>query len=257
MLADPGAVFRALHRPGDPFILANAWDAGTAKLLEALGAEAIGTSSSAHAFTLGREDMGHVTRDEALSHAADLVAAVAVPVSGDLENGYGDAPEDVAGTVRLAAEAGLAGLSIEDIAHPTGAAYDRTLAVERIRAAVAAARALPSDMVVSARADGVMLGLYGLEEGIARLQAFAEAGADCVMTPGTTTLEEAAQIVAAVPCPVNIIASGPNARFPREAWAGAGVARISLGSGLSRITQRLLGEAAEAMFQDGDFAHLA
>ena len=257
MPTDPGAVFRALHRPGDPFILANAWDAGTAKLLEALGAEAIGTSSSAHAFTLGREDMGYVTRDEALAHAAELVAAVAVPVSGDLENGYGDTPDDVAETVRLAAEAGLAGLSIEDIAHPNETAYDRALATERVRAAVAAARALPRDMVVSARADGVMLGLYSLDEGIARLQAFAEAGADCVMTPGTTTLEEAARIVEAVPCPVNIIASGPNAQFSREAWAETGVARISLGGALSRITQRLVGEAAEAMFQDGDFSHLA
>ncbi|MFV2002782.1 MAG: isocitrate lyase/phosphoenolpyruvate mutase family protein, partial [Paracoccaceae bacterium] len=109
MPRDPGADFRTLHKPGNPFVLANAWDAGSARVLAGLGARAIGTSSAAHAFTLGRPDMGHVSRDEALSHAVDMVAAVNIPVSGDFENGYGEAPDTVAHTVRLAAEAGLAG----------------------------------------------------------------------------------------------------------------------------------------------------
>jgi len=111
---DPGPAFRALHRPGAPFILANAWDGGSAAMLAALGADAIASTSAGHAFTLGKPDMGHVTRDEALAHAQDLVAATTLPVSGDFENGFGDAPETVAETVRLACEAGLAGISIED-----------------------------------------------------------------------------------------------------------------------------------------------
>ena len=134
--------FRDLHKPGDPFILANAWDAGSARMLAALGAEAIATSSAAHAFTLGRPDGGTVTRDEALAHAQDIVAAVNVPVSGDFENGFGHSPDECAETVRLAAEVGLAGISIEDAAVPDDKAYPFGEAVERIRAAAAAARAL-------------------------------------------------------------------------------------------------------------------
>jgi 2-methylisocitrate lyase-like PEP mutase family enzyme len=126
---DPGPAFRALHQPGNPFILANAWDAGSAKVLAALGAEALATTSAGHAFTLGRPDMGHVSRDEALSHAADIVAATNLPVSGDLENGYGDDPDTVAENVRLAAEAGLAGCSIEDTSFPTIEPYAFDLAV--------------------------------------------------------------------------------------------------------------------------------
>ena len=144
MRHDPGPAFRALHRPGNPFILANAWDVGSARMLAALGAEAIATSSAAHAFTLGRPDGGHVTRDEALAHAQELVAATSVPVSGDFENGFGDAPETCAQTVRLAAEVGLAGISIEDTELPDSGAYAFDLAVERIRAAAAAALARSS-----------------------------------------------------------------------------------------------------------------
>ena len=168
MTDDAGSRFRALHRPGNPFILANAWDAGSAKMLTALGAEAIATSSAAHAFTLGRPDMGHVTRDEALAHAAELVAAVTVPVSGDFENGFGEDPDTCAETVRLAYEVGLAGISIEDTALPADTPYERDIAIERIRAASAAARALPGDFVLVARADGVMNGQYDLDEALAR-----------------------------------------------------------------------------------------
>jgi 2-methylisocitrate lyase-like PEP mutase family enzyme len=164
-----GTAFRALHQKGNPFILANAWDIGSAKMLAALGAEAIATSSAAHAFTLGRPDMGQVTRDEALAHAQDLVAAVNVPVSGDFENGFGDDPDTCAETVKLAYEAGLAGISIEDTALPDAKPYARDKAIERIRAASAAARALPGDFVLVARADGVMNGQYNLSEAMARL----------------------------------------------------------------------------------------
>ena len=169
MTTDIGAVFRTLHRPGDPFILGNAWDAGSAKMLVALGAPAIATSSAAHAFTLGRRDGGTVTRDEALAHASDLVAAVNVPVWGDFENGYGDAPDTCAETVRLSFETGLAGISIEDTNFVTGTAYARDLSIERIRAAAAAARSGPRDFVLVARADGIMEGHYDIDEAIARL----------------------------------------------------------------------------------------
>ncbi|WP_372426407.1 isocitrate lyase/PEP mutase family protein [Salinarimonas chemoclinalis] len=255
---DPGPEFRALHRPGDPFVLANAWDLGSARMLAALGAQALGTSSAAYAFTLGRPDMGHVSRDEMLAHAQALVSATPLPVSADLENGYGDAPEDVARTVRLACEAGLAGLSIEDVAPPDGAAYPFALAVERIRAGAAAARACPRDIVLLARADGVMTGVYDLEEGIRRLQAFADAGADGVYLPAPASMDDVARICASVAVPVNALAAGGFTRHSRADFAAAGVARISLGSALARATHRLIVDAAEAMLGPaGDFSPLS
>lgn len=253
---DPGPAFRALHRPGAPFILANAWDAGSARVLAALGAEAIATSSAALAFTLGRPDGGTVSRDEALAHAEALVAATPLPVSGDFENGFGEAPETCAETVRLAQEAGLAGLSIEDTALPGEGPYPFELALERIRAAVAAARALPRDIVLVARADGLMLGTYDLAEAIRRLQAFAEAGADCLYAPLPPRPEDIATICKAVGKPVNALAAGPHARLSRADFAAMGVARISLGSALARVTHRALVEAAATLLGKGDFTPL-
>ena len=254
---DPGAAFRALHRPGDPFILANAWDAGSAKLLAALGAPAIATSSAAHAFTLGRPDLGHITRDEALAHAQTLVAAVDVPVSGDFENGFGHDPDTVADTVRLAAEAGLAGISIEDIALPDAMPYPRDLAIERIRASAAAARALPRDFVLVARADGVMHGAYDLDEALARLAGFEAAGADCLYVPVPGSLEAQGRICAATTLPVNALVAGDFTRVSRATFAKLGVARLSLGSSLARATHRLIVDAGRAMFDEGDFSVLS
>ncbi len=225
--------FRDLHRKGDPFILANAWDAGSARMLAALGAPAIATSSAAHAFTLGRPDGGTVTRDEALAHAEALVAAVSVPVSGDFENGFAHDPDGVAETVRLAAEVGLAGISIEDAALPDNKAYTRDEAVERIRAAVSAARALPRDFVLVARADGVMNGHYDIDEALARIRAFDEAGADCLYVPLPKTVDDLKRVIAATEKPVNVLVAGPYAENdPRRvrrhgrrtpvAWLGAG-----------------------------------
>ncbi len=251
---DKGAVFRDLHRPGDPFILANAWDAGSARMLEALGARAIGTSSAAHAFTLGRPDLGQVSRDEALAHAEALVAAVSVPVSGDFENGFGAAPEDCGETVRLAGEVGLAGISIEDTALPSTEPYGFELAVERIRAASVAAHALPGDFVLVARADGLMHGRYGIEEALRRLKAFEAAGADCLYAPLPANMDDLARICAATRLPVNGLAAGPYAKLSRADFARAGVARISLGSTLARATHRVILAAGRAMFEDGDFS---
>lgn len=249
--------FRDLHRPGDPFILANAWDAGSAKLLVAMGAKAIGTSSAAHAFTLGRPDGGTLSRDEALAHAADLVAAVSVPVSGDFENGFGDSPEDCAETVRLSAQAGLAGICIEDTAFPGKAPYPFDLAVERMKAAAAAARALPGDFFFVARADGVMLGTYDTDEAIRRIQAFDAAGADGLYVPLPPSMEDIARICAATSKPVNALAAGRFSKVSQAEFAAAGVARISLGSALARVTHQAILETGRAMLDDGDFTGLS
>lgn len=254
---DIGARFRALHRPGDPFVLANAWDAGSARVLAALGAEAIGTTSAGFAFTLGLPDGARMGRDAALAHAEALVAATPLPVSGDLENGYAEAPEGVAETIRLAAEAGLAGASIEDTDLPGTGAYGFELALERIRAAVAAARALPRDFVLVARADGLMLGSYDLGEAIRRIRAFAEAGADCVYVPLLPDLAAVARVCAAVPVPVNVLAVGPLTAHSRADLAAAGAARISLGSGLARVSHGALIAAAREALGSGDFRRLA
>ena len=257
MKRDIGADFRALHVRGDPFILANAWDAGSAKMLAGLSAQAIATSSAAHAFTLGRPDMGHVSRDEALAHAQDLVAAVTIPVSGDFENGFGETPETVAETVKLAYEAGLAGISIEDTALPGDAPYARALAVECIKAAAAAARALPGDFVLVARADGVMNGTYDLDEALARLAGYEQAGADCLYVPVPGTLEAQVRVCAATNLPVNALVVGDFTQITRAQFAAIGTARLSLGSALARATHRLIADAGHAMFERGDFSGLS
>ena len=253
---DPGPAFRGLHRPGAPFILANVWDIGSARMMAGLGAKALATSSAAHAFTLGRPDGGTVTRDEALAHAADIVAATPLPVSGDFENGFGDAPDICAETVRLAAEAGLAGISIEDTAWPSEGAYDFDLAVERIKAAAAAARALNRDFVLVARADGVMNETYDMAEGLRRIRAFDEAGADCLYLPMPPSVDDLRQVVAATKKPVNALAAGAFTKLSLRDFAEIGIARISQGSALARATHKIIHDAAQAMFADGDFTSL-
>lgn len=251
-----GQSFRALHVKGRPFVLANAWDAGSAKMLAALGAQAIATSSAAHAFTLGRPDGGTLTRDEALGHAQDIVAAVKVPVQGDFENGFGDDPDTCAETVRLAAEVGLAGICIEDTALPDDAPYGFDLAVERIRAAGAAARALPQDFVLTARADGLLTGRYDLAEALRRLLAFQAAGADCLYAPLIGSMAHIAQVCAATTAPVNVLIAGPTTQHGIADFAAVGAARLSLGSSLARITHRAIHDAATEMFGPGRFDRL-
>ena len=251
-----GETFRILHRRGAPFTLANAYDIGSAKVLTALGAEAIGTTSSGHAFTLGRPDMGRVSRDEAMAHAQDIVAATHLPVSGDFENGYGDDPETVADTVRMSAEIGLAGISIEDTDMADIGYYGFDLAVERIRAAVAAARALPHDFVLCARADGIMNGRYDIDEALRRLRAFDEAGADCLYAPLPRTLDDLQRICDATDKPVNVLAVGQYAAIGKAEYAKMGIARISLGSGFARVTHAALINAARKVIDDGDFSDI-
>lgn len=247
--------FWDLHQQGC-FVIPNPWDAGSARMMAALGARALATSSAAHAFTLGRADMA-VTRDEALAHAELLVAATDLPVSGDFENGFGDAPETVAETVRLAAEVGLSGCSIEDTMSVQGApAYDSILSVERIKAAVAATRALGRPFVLCARADGVMNGSYDLAEGIRRLQAFEAAGADLLYLPLPPGRAELAQVLAAVTKPVNVLAAGPVQAMTVADLALMGVRRVSTGSQIARLAQAAIVESVSAMLDTGSFAPL-
>ncbi|CTQ50604.1 isocitrate lyase/PEP mutase family protein [Jannaschia donghaensis] len=247
--------FRALHRPGSPFILANAWDVGSARMLRALGAQAIATSSAGYAFTRGLPDGGRVPRSEAIAHAKDLAHHLKCPVSADLEDGYGPEPSDAGDTVAEAARAGLAGCCIEDVA-ADGSAYGLEVSVARVAAAVAEARRASHDFVFTARADGVMTGAYDLEEAIARIRAFAAAGADVLYVPMPETIEGLARICASVDAPVNALAAGPWTQTTRAEFAEAGVARISLGSALARATHQTIRDAGQAMFGSGDFTNL-
>ncbi|MDH3668884.1 MAG: isocitrate lyase/phosphoenolpyruvate mutase family protein [Paracoccaceae bacterium] len=246
--------FRALHVPGSPFVIPNPWDRGSARMLAGLGAKALATTSSGYAFTLGLPDGGHVSRDAMLAHCADIVGATDLPVSADLENCYGEAPEVVAETVRLAAEAGLAGCSVEDTALPGNDAYAFDLAVERVRAAVAAARALGFPFTLTARADGVLTRSYDAAEALPRLAAFAEAGADVLYAP-LLPMEDQAK-AAALGKPVNALAAGKFAQVTLAEFAAAGVARISVGGGLSRLAYTAVRDTARAMFGPGDFLAL-
>lgn len=255
-MTQQGEKFRALHVKGAPCLMINIWDRGSAKMMQALGAQALGTSSAAHAFTLGRPDGGTVTRDEALAHAAEILSVIDVPLQGDYENGFGDDPETCAQTVRLSAEIGLAGICVEDIALPSDAAYDRDLAVERIKAAAAAAKALPHDFVLTARADGVMTGNYDMGEAIARLQAFEAAGADCLYVPVPPDMASLAAVVQATTAPVNALVTGKYSRQTVADFAAIGIARISLGASLARVCHRAMHDAARSMLDAGAFSDL-
>ena len=249
--------FHDLHQSGC-FVIPNPWDRGSARMMAALGAKALATSSAAHAFTLGRADMGGVTRDEALGHAQDLIAATPLPVSGDFENGFGDSPDAVAETVRLSAEVGLSGISVEDTQMvPGNPAYAFDLAVERIRAGAAAARALGRPFIFCARADGVMNGTYDLAEGIRRLQAFQDAGADLLYIPVPPGRSELVQIIASVSKPVNALAAGPLKQLTVSELATLGVRRISTGSQIARLAHAAIRDATVAMLDHGSFGPLA
>lgn len=247
--------FRVLHRSGT-FIIANAWDAGSARLLAGLGFPAIATSSGAFANTLGRLD-GRITREEALAHARALVEAVEVPVSADLENGFGHRPEDAAETIRLAAATGLAGGSIEDFSgDPARPLYDLSHAVERIAAAVEATRELPGRFVLTARAENFLRGNPDLADTIARLQAYDAAGADVLFAPGLPTLEAVREVCAAVSKPVNFMVGIPGKSFTVAQLREAGVRRISLATSLYKAALTGLHRAAVEVRDQGTFGYL-
>ncbi|MGI9353153.1 MAG: isocitrate lyase/PEP mutase family protein [Rhizobiaceae bacterium] len=252
----PELSFRDLHQPGNPFILANAWDKGSAQLMAALGAKAIATTSAGHAFTLGRPDMGHVTRDEALSHARDLVSATPLPVSGDLENGYGHDSQSVVQTIKAAAAAGLAGCCIEDTSLPGVEPYEFSHAVERVEAGVDAARAVDGDFVLTVRADGWMNRQYDFAEAMRRAKAFEVVGADVIYIPLLKDMAQVAEVCRQIEAPVNVLCAGRMTAHKMKEFADAGVARISLGSMLSRVTHKVIMDASREMFEEGGFSLL-
>ncbi|WEJ71021.1 isocitrate lyase/phosphoenolpyruvate mutase family protein [Pseudomonas sp. PSE14] len=245
-----GEAFRALHQRDGLFVLPNPWDAGSAKMLAHLGFEALASTSAGLAFSLGRPDAeGAVSREEALANARAIIEATPLPVAADLENGYGDEPEDCAETIRLAAAYGLVGGSIEDATgRPDAPIYPLELAVERVSAAVQAARALPFPFTLAARAENLLHGRNDLDDTIRRLVAFAEAGADVLYAPGLKTREEIAAVVSAVkPRPVNVLVGSPALQVNLEELAELGVKRVSVGSNLARVAFGAFFSAAEAL----------
>jgi 2-methylisocitrate lyase-like PEP mutase family enzyme len=253
--ADKAQRFLALHQAGKPLLMPNPWDLGSARLLASLGFEALATTSSGFAATLGRND-GAVTRDEAMIHAAVIVAATDLPVSADLENAYADEPAGVAQTMRLAIEVGLAGASVEDFTghaeHPT---YDARLAAERVAAAAEAAHAGPGRLVLTARAENYLHGHPDLADTIARLQAYQAAGADVLYAPGLRSLDDIRQVVREVDRPVNVLAldGAPTVAELAE----AGVSRISVGGSFAFAALGAVVAAATELRDLGTYGYRA
>ena len=248
--------FRTLHEAPGVFVIANVWDGGSARIVTGLGFRALATSSGACAATLGRVD-GKVTRDEALTHARNIVAATDNPVSADLEKGFGDSPEVVAETIRLAADTGLVGCSIEDATGDKDKPlYDMSYAVERIAAAVAAARALPFPFTLTARSENYLRGNPDLDDTIRRLQAFEQAGADVLFAPGLPDLAAVRAVCEAVTNPVNFMVAIKGKSFSVAELAAAGVRRISLATSLYRTAMSGLVSAAREVKDAGTFGFL-
>jgi len=245
--------FRALHERPGAFIIPNPWDAGTAKLLAALGFEALATTSLGHANMLGRAD-STVSRADTIANCHTIAAATDLPVNADLENCFADEPEAAAETIRLAAEAGVVGGSIEDFsgdrANPI---YDFDLAVARVRAAVAAARSLPIPFMLTARAENLIRGRPDMDDTIRRLQAYEAAGADVLYAPGLKTVAEVRHVVSALQRPFNIVTGWLDPDITAAQLAEAGAKRISVGGALSRLALATFVNAGRAMQEEGSF----
>ena len=255
--AEKGRRFRALHERDSAFIIPNPYDVGTALLLAHLGFEALATTSAGYAFTLGKRD-GGLTREQALAGASAIASATDLPVSADLENGFGDAPEVAAETIRLAAAAGVVGGSIEDsTGRSDSPIYEIELAAERVRAAVEAARALPFPFTLTARAENYLHGRADIKDTIKRLQAYQEAGADVLYAPGLTTKDDIAAVVSSVNRPVNVLMGLPGVHLTLAELSALGVKRISVGSGLSRAALGAFLRAAREMRESGTFSFAA
>jgi 2-methylisocitrate lyase-like PEP mutase family enzyme len=254
--AEKAAAFRALHAGPGAFVIANPWDTGSARALAQLGFAALATSSGAAAGVLGRRD-GRVTRDEALGQARAIVEATDVPVSADLEKGFGDAPEAAAQTIRLAAEVGLVGGSIEDATGDSAKPlYDFAQAIERVAAAAEAAHALPFPFLLTARTENFLRGKPDLDDTIRRLQAFEKAGADVLFAPGLPDLAAVRAVCAAVGKPVNFMAGIKGRSFSVAELEAAGVRRISLATSLFRAAMTGLVNAAREVREHGTFGYL-
>ncbi|MGA9790364.1 MAG: isocitrate lyase/phosphoenolpyruvate mutase family protein [Terriglobales bacterium] len=252
--AEKAQAFRALHQRENAFIIPNPWDAGTARLLAHLGFEALATTSAGYAFSVGRRD-GSIDRDETMAHVAAIVSATDLPVSADLENGFGDSPEIVAETIRLSAAAGVAGGSIEDRSresrHPI---YEHDYAVERVRAAAEVVRDLPFPFTLTARAENYLVGRPDLKDTIKRLQAYQDVGADVLYAPGLTSEDDITAVVSAVDRPVNVVMGLQGVQLSLGALSAIGVKRVSVGSTLSRAALGAFLRAAREMREHGTFA---
>lgn len=254
--AERAAAFVALHETSRTFIIANVWDAGSARIAAGLGFEALATSSGAAANSLGRLD-GRVSRDEALAQIRSIASATDLPLSGDLEKGFGDRPEDVAQTIRLAAEAGLVGGSIEDATgDPARPLFPFEQAVERVAAAVEAARALPFPFTLNARSENFLRGNPDLDDTIKRLQAFEKAGADVLFAPALPDLDAVRAVCASVTKPVNFMVGIPGKSFSVAELKAAGVRRISLATSLYRAAMTGFIDAAREVKDRGTFSFL-
>jgi len=252
---EKGARFRALHERSGAFVIPNPWDAGSARILASLGFEALATTSAGFAFSAGRRDAeAAVTRDEILENARAIVNATDLPVSADLESGFGPSPDDVARTIRLAAETGLVGGAIEDATYDAvRPIYDIAEATERVAAAVEAARSLAFPFVLTARAENFLFGRPDLDDTIRRLQAFETAGADVLYAPGLPSLDAIRLVCSSVSKPFNVVIGLAGQAFSVGQLAEAGVRRISLGSTLWRAASGALVRAAREMNQLGTF----
>jgi 2-methylisocitrate lyase-like PEP mutase family enzyme len=256
--AEKSAAFRALHQRPGAFVIPNPWDAGTARLLASLGFEALATTSLGFANTLGRADgTGAVSRGEVLANCRAIADATDLPVNADLENGYADEPRAAAEMIRLAAEAGVVGGSIEDATgDPQKPIYGFELAVERVRAAVEVARALPAPFMLTARAENFLHGRRDLDDTIRRLRAFEAAGADVLYAPGLRDLASIRAVVGAVGRPVNVVMSAADPSITVAELAEAGVKRISVGGALSRLALAAFLRGAREMKEQGSFTYM-
>jgi 2-methylisocitrate lyase-like PEP mutase family enzyme len=252
--AQRAARFLELHRPGEPLLLPNPWDAGSARILASLGYEALATTSAGHAATTGALD-GAITREQAIEHSATIVAATDLPVSADLENGFAQEPDGVAETIAMAIAAGLAGCSIEDYSgRPEDPIYDIGLAAERIAAAAAVAHAGPVHLVLTARAENHLRGRDDLDDTIARLRAYQEAGADVLYAPAITSVADIVRVLDSIELPLNVLAF-PGVP-PVAELAGLGVSRISVGGGFAFAAIAGLVDAAKELREEGTYSYL-
>jgi 2-methylisocitrate lyase-like PEP mutase family enzyme len=251
---EKGIAFRALHKRDGAFIIPNPWDVGTARLLAHLGFEALATTSAGFAFSIGQRD-NTVGRDKMMVHVRDIAAATDLPVSADLENGFGDDPKTVAETIRLGAAAGLVGGSIEDsAARRDDPIYEREHAAERVRAAAELAHSLPFPFTLTARAENYLFGRRDLNDTIKRLQAYQEAGADVLYAPGLASKEDIAAVVSSLDRPVNVLMGLAGVRLSLAELSAIGVKRVSVGSVLSRVALSAFIRAAEEMRDHGTFS---
>ncbi len=254
--AETAAAFAELHRREGTFIIPNPWDVGSACLLAHAGFEALATSSAGYAFSIGKPD-GKVGRDQTLAHAKEVVAATGLPVSIDLENGFGDAPEAAAETIRLAAATGAVGGSIEDRTRRTeDPIYDRALAAERIRAAAEVVQSLPFPFMLTARSENYLAGKPDLKDTIERLQMYQEAGANVLYAPGLTTKDEITTLISSVDRPVNVLMGIKGVKLTLADLTAMGVKRISVGGTLARVALGAFLRAAHEMKEQGTFGFI-